>query len=230
MEAKENIQKKVKGVSIRFLITLGIFLIFFLIFLAITDEMVLEHENALDFKVFHFLSAFITPAHTSIMTFITFFGSDYFLLPAYLLLIGYYFFFKRNSHLSWNILAVGVSSTAILFLLKFIFERPRPIDPVINHVNGFSFPSGHTFCGFTFFGILIYIVWHTVHINFLKWLFSFLLFAFAFFIGFSRVYLRVHYASDVVAGFCLSIVYLGLSFWVLQKIKALRINSTVGEV
>jgi undecaprenyl-diphosphatase len=83
-----------------------------------------------------------------------------FLLPAYILLIGYFLLFKKTRRLSLDITAVGITSTIILFSLKAIFHRHRPSDPLVKTVNGFSFPSAHSCCSFAFFGLLIYILWN----------------------------------------------------------------------
>ena len=216
MHIKQGVQQKVKGISLRFLIVAGLFLLAVLVFAAIADEMVLEKENHLDKVVFEQLSHITNAATTQWMVIITFFGSAYFLLPAYLLLISYFLFFRKNRKLSLNVAAIGITSTIILFSLKAIFHRHRPYDPLVQNVNGFSFPSGHSFSSFTFFGLLIYIIWNHNIATGTKWIVSSLFFLFAVAIAFSRVYLHVHYASDVVAGFCLCIVWLVISFWILK--------------
>ena len=211
--------RKAKGISLRFLIVATLFFLSLFLFAAIANEMVLENENHLDRVAFHDLASIITPSTTNLMLFITFFGSIYFLIPAYLLLIGYFLLSKKTQRLSLDVAAVGISSTLILFFLKDIFHRHRPYDPLVANVNGWSFPSGHSFCSFTFFGLLIYILWNQPMNRALKWPLTILFFLFACAIALSRVYLHVHYASDVVAGFLLCIVWLSISFWVMKKFK-----------
>ena len=218
MVSKEKITQNTKSVSLRLLFVAGIFLLALFVFGFIADEMVLENENRLDQVVFAHLRSITNPSMTKLMVGITFFGSSYFLLPAYLLLILYFLFWKKNRQLSWNVAAVGITSTLILFSLKVIFHRHRPLDPLVQNVNGFSFPSGHSFSSFTLFGLLIYILWHYRMNPVLRWMLTVLFFLFACAIAFSRVYLHVHYASDVIAGFCLCLVWLGFSFWLLEKI------------
>jgi undecaprenyl-diphosphatase len=179
----------------------------------------MENENGLDKSVFEKLAAITNPTTTHLMVIVTFFGSSYFLTPAYLILIFYSLFFKKDRKLSLDIASFCIISTIILFSLKAIFHRHRPLDPLVQNVNGFSFPSGHSFSSFTFFGLLIYILWNIDMNPVLRWVLSILFFLFACAIAFSRVYLHVHYASDVVAGLCLCIVWLGISFWVLKKIR-----------
>ncbi len=213
---KAPAEKKAKWITLRFILALVLFSITLLIFAVIANEIVLEHENSFDQNIFRNLQSIVSPATTRFMQAITFFGSANFLFGAYIVLICFYII-KRKSQLALDVAMIGLSSTGILFLLKDIFKRQRPLDPLIQQVSGFSFPSGHSFSSFTFFGIIIYIIWQTNIQKFWKILIALILFSFATIIAFSRVYLRVHYPSDVVAGFCLSIAWLMLSLWLLHK-------------
>lgn len=211
--------EKVKGISLRVLVILGISAIFILILFYLTNEIVLENETGYDNAVFKFIERYKSPGITQVLTFFTFFGSIKFLLPAYLLIALYFILFKRNNVSSFNIAAIGLSSGILLHLIKSIFQRHRPPHPMIANVSGFSFPSGHSFSSFTFVGILIYMLWNSKTTTPLKITGTVLLFILATIIAFSRVYLQVHYASDVVAGFCLSFIWLVLCIFILNKIK-----------
>ncbi len=103
--------------------------------------------------------------------------------------------------------------------LKIFFSRPRPLDPVYEAARGFSFPSGHSMSAMTFYGLLIYIVYDKVENRAIRWTLICLLSLFIILIGFSRIYLRVHYASDVLAGFALGFIWLVISLWILDKIQ-----------
>ena len=208
--------KKAKWITSRFILALVLFLVILFVFVTITDEIVLEHENGFDQNISQAISVLASPFATRLMEVVTFFGSSYFLFPAYVVLIIYYWY-RKNIKLALDITMIGLSSTGILFLFKNIFQRQRPLDPLIRDVTGFSFPSGHSFSSFTFFGLIIYILWKTGIKKMWKILVTIVLFLFAATIAFSRVYLRVHYPSDVVAGFCLSIIWLMLSLWILHK-------------
>ena len=208
--------KKASWITLRFILALGLFLIMLFIFATITDEIVLEKENGFDTAISNLISSIVSPFTTSLMNTFTFFGSHFFLIPAYLVLITYYIL-RKQSRIALDIAMIGLSATGLLFLLKDTFKRNRPLDPLINNVTGFSFPSGHSFSSFTFFGLLIYIIWKTNLKKFWKILIAFFLFLLATTIAFSRVYLRVHYPSDVVAGFCLSVIWLMTSLWILHK-------------
>ena len=219
MSSEKVAGQRIKNITIRLVIVMVLFLAAIGIFLFIANEMVLENENDLDFLVFQKLAVITNPTTTSWMTAITFFGSSYFLFPAYMLMVLSSWLYKRNRQLSFDMVAVAATGTLILASLKSIFHRHRPMDPLVQNVNGFSFPSGHSFSSFTFFGLLIYAVWHTQMKTSLKWILTTLFFLFAVAIAFSRVYLHLHYASDVIAGFCLCVFWLSISFWVLRKIN-----------
>lgn len=219
MQSKQQINK-VKGITLRLLIAIVLLLLTLFVFWGIADEIVLEKEGKFDTFIFQKLSFLTSPFTTRLMLFFTFFGSNIFLLPAYILLTAYFLFFKRNTKVSLNIVAIGISSAGLLFLIKHVFRRLRPSDPLIQNVTGFSFPSGHSFSAFTFFGLLIYILWQSEIKKKWKYLLSIAFILFASCIAFSRVYLHVHYPSDVIAGFCLSVLWLSILLWVLSKINA----------
>jgi undecaprenyl-diphosphatase len=216
---KDKVLKLMKGISLRFLVVAGIFVGALMVFTIIADEMVLENENRLDTTVFHYLKAYTNPSMTQFMVAVTFFGSPYFLAPAFILLILYFLLFEKNKRLAFEVTSIGLLSTLLLFSIKAIFHRHRPLDPLVKGVTGFSFPSGHTLSSFTFCGLLIYIIWkENVH-PVVKWTVSILLFLLACSVAISRVYLHVHYASDVVAGFCLCLVWLIFSFFAMSKLN-----------
>ena len=211
--------EKVKGISLRVLIILAISALFLLVLFYLTNYIVLKNQIDFDNSVFAVVERYKTPATTDILTFFTFFGSINFLMPAYILLSLYFIFFKKNNIRSFNITAIGLSSGILLHLIKNIFQRHRPPHPLIENVTGFSFPSGHSFSSFTFVGVLIYMLWESKNTILMKWAGTIVLFILAAIIAFSRVYLQVHYASDVIAGFCLSFIWLSLCIYVLERIN-----------
>lgn len=203
----------------RIVFSILLFLVSLFVFVYIADEMVAEQENHLDTQIVTIVNQHQSPAGTKFFETMTFFGSSNFLLPSYCILIAILLFEKRKKT-ALNVGIIGVSSTAILHLLKEIFKRHRPSNQLLMHVTGFSFPSGHSFSSFIFYTLIIYLIWQTKLSLSLKIFFAILFFSFAALIAFSRVYLHVHYPSDVVAGFCLSIIWLLLAFYLLRKKKS----------
>lgn len=215
----QDTKKKAKGITLGLVIAIILFLATVFIFWRITDEIVLEKDGGFDDVVFKMLSHYTNPATTYIMLLFTFFGSTKFLLPAYILLAGFFLFYKRNRWQSLSVAAIGLTSIGLLFLLKNIFHRHRPLEPLTKNVIGYSYPSGHSFSSFTFFGLLTYIIWQTNISKIWKWILSIVFIGMAACIAISRVYLHVHFASDVVSGFCLSIIWLSISLLILKKIQ-----------
>ena len=141
---------------------------------------------------------------TIIMKSITFLGS------AYTIIIGLISMFiidkdKRN---------VIVASITILVafllnnLLKIIIQRPRPISYSLINETGYSFPSGHSMVSTAFYGFLIYLAYKNIKDKKKRYLIMGLLLFIILSICISRIYLGVHYLSDTIAGFCLSVSYL----------------------
>ena len=93
-------------------------------------------------------------------------------------------------------------------LLKRLLQRPRPTEFRIIEETGYSFPSGHSMVSMAFYGYLIYLIYRFVKNKYLKWISIVLLSLLICLIGISRIYLGVHYTSDVLGGFLISISYL----------------------
>jgi undecaprenyl-diphosphatase len=215
--ANEIVKKKAGRLSLKTILVTAILLLACFAFAAIADEMVIENESGFDFWVFTQLKKITSDGLTGFMKAITFLGSSYFLLPAYCVVIAV-FLLQKNWRSSLNIAAIGIAGNIVLYSFKYIFHRQRPVDPFISKLGDFSFPSGHSFASFTFFGLMMYITFTSRLKRSLQWLISILLFLVAFLVALSRVYLHFHYASDVIAGFMLAAVWLLLSLWVLNMV------------
>ena len=174
---------------------------------------------AFDQQTFDYLSGYVSNTNTRIMEFFTFLGSHKFLIPAFLLFFAWYYFIRKNKWYFIKIVTIAVCNLLLLFSLKFFFNRPRPVIPLLKEVPGLSFPSGHAFMGLTFFGLIIYIVYREATNPWIKWITIVVLLFFILIIGLSRVYLRVHYASDVIAGYCFGIISLVILLTMLKQIE-----------
>jgi undecaprenyl-diphosphatase len=107
-----------------------------------------------------------------------------------------------------------------MFGLKELFHRKRPDLPLVRTLDNFSFPSGHALSSFIFCSVLVYLVWKGALKNTWKWILSALLILFSICIGISRIVLRYHYASDVIAGFCLAVAWVIFSLWLERKLTS----------
>ncbi len=120
------------------------------------------------------------------------------------------FVFIRNKKIGKCITVNLVLSTLLNQILKYVVQRPRPEGYMIINENGYSFPSGHSMISMAFYGLIIYLIWKKIKNVKIKYLLCGLLSILIPLIGFSRIYLGVHYASDVIGGFAISIAYLVL--------------------
>lgn len=179
----------------------------------------LRKYKFIDLAIFDKLKPITGPQRNRIMLFITFLGKHQFLVPANLLLIFYFLLIRHQNWFSIRIATIALSSLLLMFLLKYLFQRKRPLSPLLKAAKGLSFPSGHAIMAVTFYGLLVYIIIHTIEISWLKYLLVFLLLLLIILIGCSRVYLRVHYASDVLAGFIIGLLWLLISLSVLNRIQ-----------
>lgn len=93
-------------------------------------------------------------------------------------------------------------------ILKHLVQRPRPTEYRLIDESGYSFPSGHSMVSAAVYGFLIYLIFKNIKNKYLKWISIILLTNLIVLIGISRIYLGVHYTSDVLAGFLISISYL----------------------
>lgn len=95
----------------------------------------------------------------------------------------------------------SIISSVINTLLKHIFRRPRPIGIALVTENSFSFPSGHTMISILFYGLILYLIYKHKIKGYR--IISLILGIYIVSVGLSRIYLGVHYASDVVGGWCI---------------------------
>ncbi len=205
--------------SLEMLAVLVLFTGSLIAFILITRRIFKFGNERLDYRVFEALEPYVTPTNNKVMLTITFLGRHDFLIPANLLLIAYFLFIKKHRWYSIKVPAIALSSLALMFILKNLFNRHRPLIPLLDEAKGLSFPSGHALMSVTFYGLLIYIVWHSVKDKRLKWTLIVLLLLLIQLIGFSRIYLRVHYTTDVIAGFATGFLWLVISLWVLKQFE-----------
>jgi len=200
------------------IITLVFFSALFLFSYLVREVFVLQNAQ-IDKTIFAYVGSRVSPRNTEWMEAITFLGTHYFLIPANIILAAYFFFISRHKWYSIKIISIALSSTLLMFILKFIFSRQRPLLPLVKPALGYSFPSGHSLIGFAFYGLLIHITYHYIKNGYIKWLLI-VLFAFLILlIGISRIYLRVHYPTDVLAGFSVGVIWLMASLWLLRRME-----------
>jgi membrane-associated phospholipid phosphatase len=206
-------------VSLQLVLAFIAFVISLSVLIMVIREVFYDKDFTVDESAFQYMSHHVTDTNTSIMQGASFLGSQLFLVPAWLLLLVVFYFIERNKWYLIKVTTISLSTLLLMLGLKFFFNRSRPLIPLLKQVPGLSFPSGHAFMSFVFYGMLIYIINLEVKNKWLKGILFFILGLIIISIGVSRVYLRVHYASDVIAGFCFGLLSLTILLWLLRIIE-----------
>ena len=225
---KSNLMKKfireiITEVEIKTLLVSLLFIISLFVFGYLAHEVVSEDENSFDDAAFNFFSGHTSRGLINVMRILTFFGTIYFIIPAYVVLIAVLLLVHRRSD-AINVGIIAVSSTLLMLGLKQFFHRQRPELPLIKTLTNFSFPSGHALCSFIFCSVIIYLVAKGNLDLKWKWLVSIFLILFSIFIGISRIVLRYHYATDVLAGFCVGFAWVIFSLWLERRLTPKRVE------
>jgi undecaprenyl-diphosphatase len=206
-------------IPLRFLLILLLFCGALLSFVYLVHEVLLEQEQQADSAIFHFISShLVSSARTSFMVKVTYFASAQFLQVAYAALVILYLVMKDLKR-AMEIAVTGLGGFLINYVMKLSFQRIRPDNPLIEPLNNFSFPSGHATSGFIFYGLLAYLVWKTKLPLAVKYMIAAVLIFFSLLIGFSRIYLRMHYPSDVLGGICIGFAWLLLALYTFHLLK-----------
>ena len=183
-------------------------------FLALAEDVFNEEIMNGDIIGYNLVSSLlISDFMTPIAKFITNFGGAIFLIGLSVIL----FFAIKNKKIGLSIFSNLVIVTVLNQLLKYILQRPRPTEYRIINESGYSFPSGHSMVSMAFYGYLIYLIYKYAKNKYVKWNSIILLSILIGLIGLSRIYLGVHYTSDVLAGFLISISYLITYITILDK-------------
>lgn len=183
-------------------------------FLALAEDVFNKEIMTGDIIGYKMVSTFlISDFATPIAKFITNLGGAIFLIGLTALLI----ILIKNKKIGLSILANLVIVTGLNQLLKRILQRPRPTEFRIVEETGYSFPSGHSMVSMAFYGYLIYLIYKYVKNKYIKWSLIVLLSCLIVGIGTSRIYLGVHYTSDVLGGFLISVSYLVIYISVVNK-------------
>ena len=189
-----------------------IMLLFMIIFYEILDNVVDDDIYNFDMAGYEFVTANMTEAKTKIAKIITRMAS-----PIVLALLAFFVFISvKNKRLKYSIICNLVIAALLNFIIKNIIQRPRPIEHRLIDETGYSFPSGHSMVSMAFYGYLIYIINKYVDNKIIKIISTIALTILIILIGMSRIYLGVHYTSDVCGGFCVAISYLMLYTGILK--------------
>lgn len=191
-----------------------IFFICLILFLALAEDVFTKELIRGDTIGYELVNTYlIRDSLTPFAKIITWFGSPICLILITILL----FVLIKNKKIGLLITINLVAITILNQLLKFILQRPRPEEFRVINETGYSFPSGHSMISAAVYGLLIYLIYKNIKNKHTKNVLIIILSLLIIMIGISRIYLGVHYTSDVLAGFLLSISYLIFYINITQK-------------
>ena len=173
----------------------------------------IDELDIIDTNIMNFVqNKLVSNKLTIFMKFITILGS-YYIIPIICLIL---LFIIKDKRIVFNSVLIMIFTVLFNIILKFSIKRPRPLNMLVQE-NFYSFPSGHAMCSIVFYGILMHIFNRKSNNVIIKILLIILLTILMLLICFSRIYLNVHYFSDIICGIIYGLITLSLIIRILRE-------------
>lgn len=179
--------------------------------------LILSKVLLIDLIVIKWVELIRSPYLDRIFSVLTYLGSPQ-VFALLLIIITVYLLYRQKKTEAVFLLITLMSSWGFEKLLKQLFQRSRPPGEALILASGYSFPSGHAMVSIAFYGFLAYLLIHNIKGKKGRVLAA-LIYLLIIVIGFSRVYLNVHYITDVLAGFLFGAIMLELNIILMRKRK-----------
>ncbi len=189
--------KKILKENYLYIITIILLIITFLV---VKNTNIYNKIVDIDYSVIEFMGNSVDKRLTAVLKFLTNFGDWY--IPT-IIIVCILVLIKNKWYFTLITGSYAVSGFVVL-ISKLLIRRPRPLVALIDIPNSYSFPSGHTLTSIVFYIVLWYLLTKNTN-KFNKIVFFTLFILLAIIIGFTRIYLGVHFFSDVMGGILLAI-------------------------
>lgn len=204
--------------SIPFIIGLISLLAFSFIAFIVSANKVVQFDHS----VISFVQGFENSALTTVMKLLSFIGDTKSVIVLTILVIIFlYLVLKHRVELILFVVAI-IGSAMLNQLLKYSFQRARPDLHRLIEIDSYSFPSGHAMSAFTVYTIISFLLWRHIHSRAGRTILIIFSALMIVGIGLSRIYLGVHYPSDIIAGYFASGCWLGIVIWIFQNYQDRR--------
>ena len=190
-------------------------IISFIIFIILSILVLTKNDIYIDSVVYNFVSKFIYDDLTSVIKILTNIGGA--LVVIIITIITLIKNRKYGTYMTINLILI----TILQIILKHIFLRNRPVDINLIEETGYSFPSGHSLTAMAFYGFIIYLVYISNINKRSKIIYISLFSIFILIVGLSRIYLGVHFFTDVMGAFTFSFSYLVIYIDIIKRKKLL---------
>ena len=191
---------RIKNIWIWFALFIAVFILFSIIGSLYNNEIISIDVFMHDLVVNNLRSDGLT----FIMLFITNFCNPIILILLSLVIL----LICKDKKMGLIIIINLLVSILLNIIFKGIIQRDRPLEDFLIIESGYSFPSGHSMVSMAYYGLIIYFIYKKIKAKRVRNVLMILIGLLILAIGFSRIYLGVHFASDVIGGFLISIIYL----------------------
>lgn len=197
----------------------------FLLFIKLCEDVIKQELTVFDDNVYNFVARFITPDMTYFMKFLTYCASGPVLISLTIIIFIALHKNRKRLYYGWLIVINLVASLMLNEIFKVIFHRQRPDILRLIDITGYSFPSGHSMVSICFYGLIAYLLYKNLKTRW-KYPIVFLLAILILSIGISRIYLGVHYASDVIGGFSAGLAWLAVFITLSNRVQKNMVQTT----
>lgn len=216
----------VYNVTLPYIIIVLVALIFIVfginIFVELTDKVVSDEIVHYDDLVTNYVLSYRSPAMTSYFKFVTDIGDvEGYIAITIITAIVSLVVLKKWKYMLQICLVMIISALSNVVLKRFI-NRARPTIEHLVTVESLSYPSGHAMAAMSFYGFLMYLFYKMKMNKFLKYTGMILIAFLILSIGVSRIYLGVHYPSDIAAGFVAGAIWVVFCIIVFNIIEVFR--------
>lgn len=170
----------------------------------------------LDMKILEFLHKNDSSILLSIMKRISYLGSEKFLIPFMIVIIAISLI-KKNIRQSIFLLVNTLGSFTLNFLVKQVFQRSRPFDFFLVEQGGLSYPSGHAMVVMSMYLAIFYLLTRNIQNDSKGILIGIFIGSYIILMGISRLYLGVHWPTDIVGGYILGYLLYDISKKILEE-------------
>ena len=185
-----------------------------ILFITIMIFVIIKNDLYIDKYGYNLISKLKNENMTNIIKIITNIGGTIIIVVVTMLSLFIFRNKKINICIILNLLGIFILNNV---LIKNIIARDRPTGINIIEENGYSFPSGHAAISTVVYGYLIYLIYNYVSNKKLKYVLISILSIIVLVVGLTRIYLGVHYTSDVLGGYLLGISYLLIFTYVTRN-------------
>jgi undecaprenyl-diphosphatase len=205
-----NLQFKL---SIALIISILSLIVFSFLAFTISAKKIVQFDSA----IISFVQGFESPGLTTIMKLFSIIGdTPAVIVLSLVVLLFLYFVLKHRTELILFVAAI-VGSAILNLILKYFFQRARPDIHRLVEIAGYSFPSGHAMNACTVYTITSFLLWHNISTRTGRTILIIISASMILTIGLSRIYLGVHYPSDIIGGYFASGFWITIAIWFFQK-------------